>query len=564
MAAHQADDEALARALQADEERLAALAVRRRRSLRARARERRSLFRARVASAKGGSARLQRCCRRARTLTGPRTPSSSIAWFKARAPPAPPDDSLLAAQLHAQLNGGGEAAVPRARTPSSTPAGAPPQLADDFAAALRLHEQLNGAEHAHPRLPLATPAPSEQRQQHGDACGGCGRLVGPFQRGVRVKGRAWHAACLRCSACGEPIAGPPPGGARKALAAALGVGTGATTRFVESDGQFFHPQCAREALTPRCTICQDFVRLCPESNSYEYVRSTGRYFPQTWCRWHGRAPPSCCACGRVEPISTPFAEHTDGRRLCLECLGDVVVDTNDAAPLVDELHVWYEAMGMAIRDKHFPVYLVDGRSLLAARSKEGEGHHYQPPSEAGAADSAAGIAGEESTAPQLEVRGLCVTLSRSVRVVERDPAAAGGGGLLGGLVAQLAVAQRQIALSTTTHEVQAVLALFGLPRLLTGAILAHEFCHAYFKLSGYPRLEALIEEGLCQLMAWLWLQQQGRTPLRDCFSHAIEQETDAIYGNGFRAARAALDRSGGALHELLAHVRLTGMLPTHS
>ena len=110
----------------------------------------------------------------------------------------------------------------------------------------------------------------------------------------------------------------------------------------------------------------------------------------------------------------------------------------------------------------------------------------------------------------------------------------------------------------TDVEVAAVLALFGLPQLLTAAVLVHELTHAFIKLDGgFPKLEPFVEEGLCQLMAWVWLQQQPETRLRNCFAHAIEHERDAVYGGGFRAARDALQREG-SLAALLARVRAMG------
>ena len=51
----------------------------------------------------------------------------------------------------------------------------------------------------------------------------------------------------------------------------------------------------------------------------------------------------------------------------------------------------------------------------------------------------------------------------------------------------------------------------GLPRLLTGSILAHECMHAWLRMSGFSghrQLAPQVEEGLCQLMALLWLEAQ--------------------------------------------------------
>ena len=58
------------------------------------------------------------------------------------------------------------------------------------------------------------------------------------------------------------------------------------------------------------------------------------------------------------------------------------------------------------------------------------------------------------------------------------------------------------------RRVTAILILFGLPRLLTGSILAHECMHAYLKLANKTDLSPTVEEGLCQLMAYLWVEKQ--------------------------------------------------------
>ena len=64
-------------------------------------------------------------------------------------------------------------------------------------------------------------------------------------------------------------------------------------------------------------------------------------------------------------------------------------------------------------------------------------------------------------------------------------------------------------------------------RLLTGSILAHEVMHAWLRLSGYPRLPPMVEEGLCQLMATLWLEQQPPEPEVGCSSFDVQQVTGA-------------------------------------
>ena len=69
-----------------------------------------------------------------------------------------------------------------------------------------------------------------------------------------------------------------------------------------------------------------------------------------------------------------------------------------------------------------------------------------------------------------------------------------------------------VQLPESRSEITAIMVLCGLPWLLTGSIIAHEAMHAWLRLSGYPRLPPPVEEGMCQLMAMLWLEQQPAEP----------------------------------------------------
>jgi hypothetical protein len=132
-----------------------------------------------------------------------------------------------------------------------------------------------------------------------------------------------------------------------------------------------------------------------------------------------------------------------------------------------------------------------------------------------------------------------------------------------------------------------------------GTILAHECTHAYLRLSGYPPdLPADVEEGLCQLLALLWLEQEGarlvelaakrstqslkslssassssssssassssvaapgdpvfERRLAAFFGHQIREDSSPIYGDGFRAALSVFQQQQGNLKVLLDNIR---------
>lgn len=59
------------------------------------------------------------------------------------------------------------------------------------------------------------------------------------------------------------------------------------------------------------------------------------------------------------------------------------------------------------------------------------------------------------------------------------------------------VEQHNVILEKPSTCVSAIIVLFALPRLLTGATLAHEAMHAWLRLSGVLKLPLDVEEGLC-------------------------------------------------------------------
>ncbi|GMH03965.1 hypothetical protein Nepgr_005804 [Nepenthes gracilis] len=50
--------------------------------------------------------------------------------------------------------------------------------------------------------------------------------------------------------------------------------------------------------------------------------------------------------------------------------------------------------------------------------------------------------------------------------------------------------------------------LFGLPRLLVESSLAHMMMHAWRHLNGYPNLSPEVKEGICQVLAHMWLDSE--------------------------------------------------------
>jgi len=117
---------------------------------------------------------------------------------------------------------------------------------------------------------------------------------------------------------------------------------------------------------------------------------------------------------------------------------------------------------------------------------------------------------------------------------------------------------------TTGHapvrSVDKVCVLKAVPGQHMAATMAHELCHVYLWLAGFPNLPPPLEEGLCELVKAEWLEYTcprvgGKQDSVAAFLlHAMEKNTDPVYGGGYRAAKAALKKHG-SLHDLLLHVK---------
>ncbi|CAH1430641.1 unnamed protein product [Lactuca virosa] len=165
--------------------------------------------------------------------------------------------------------------------------------------------------------------------------------------------------------------------------------------------------------------------------------------------------------------------------------------------------------------------------------------------------------------------GLCLSEEQTVTSILKKPRIGG---------------QQLVGMRTKPHkltrrcEVTAILVLYGLPRLLTGAILAHQLMHAWLRLKGYRNLNPEVEEGICQVLSYMWLESEimpnmpsssstskkggksrNENKLGEFFMHQIAHDASPAYGGGFRAANAAVNTYG--LRRTLDHIRLTGSFP---
>ncbi|KAG2244898.1 hypothetical protein Bca52824_093273 [Brassica carinata] len=283
-------------------------------------------------------------------------------------------------------------------------------------------------------------------------CTGCRAEIG-HGRFLSCMGGVWHPECFCCHACDKPII---------------------DYEFSMSGNRPYHKLCYKEQHHPKCDVCHNFIPTNP-AGLIEYRAHP--FWMQKYCPSHERdGTPRCCSCERMEPKDTKYLILDDGRKLCLECLDSAIMDTHECQPLYLEIREFYEGLHMKV-EQQIPMLLVERSALNEAMEGEKHGHHHLP-----------------------ETRGLCLSEEQTVTTVLRRPKIGAGYKLIDMITEPCRLVRR--------CEVTAILILYGLPRLLTGSILAHEMMHAWLRLNGYPNLRPEVEEGICQVLAHMWLESE--------------------------------------------------------
>ncbi|MBA0697050.1 hypothetical protein Goari_003559 [Gossypium aridum] len=316
-------------------------------------------------------------------------------------------------------------------------------------------------------------------------------------------------------------------------------------------GAYFHPNCFR------CHSCGYPIteHEIPTNGAGLIEYRCHPFWSQKYCPSHEHDNTArCCSCERLESWNVRYYSLEDGRSLCLECMESAIMDTGDCQPLYHAIRDYYEGMNMKL-DQQIPMLLVERQALNEAIVGEKNGYHHMP-----------------------ETRGLCLSEEQTVTSILKRPRIGGR---------QLIGMRTQPQKLTRKCEVTAILVLYGLPRLLTGAILAHELMHGWLRLKGYRNLNPEVEEGICQVLSYMWLESEvlpgsssrastsaassssssskkgGKSnvenKLGEFFIHQIAHDASPAYGGGFRAANAAVNRYG--LRQTLDHIRLTGEFP---
>ncbi|CAK9264299.1 unnamed protein product [Sphagnum jensenii] len=396
---------------------------------------------------------------------------------------------------------------------------------DDEQLARALQESLNlesGPRFGNPFLFPHFPVPVVPRSN----CAGCDKPLG-YGRFLSCLGKNWHPECFSCCLCNKPIS---------------------DREFSVQGRDAYHRDCYKELFHPKCEVCHNFI---PTNAAGLIEYRSHPFWNQKYCPRHEQdGTPRCGSCDRIEPADVQYAQLGDGRNLCLECLDTAVLDTKACQPLYREILNFYKTLGMRI-DQEIPMLLVERSALNAAREGEKDGHAHTS-----------------------ETRGLCLSEEQTIATVfGRKP--------------RMPIGPANFftePLKLIRHcEVTAILVLFGLTRLLTGSILAHELMHAWLRLDGgFPNLPNDVEEGICQVMSHIWLSGELKNlasknsgsssaskanpthngiqaRLGEFYLHQIMTDSSPIYGDGFRRGYAAVTQFG--LSRTIEHLRFTGDFP---
>ncbi|KAL0054458.1 hypothetical protein WJX82_009148 [Trebouxia sp. C0006] len=319
--------------------------------------------------------------------------------------------------------------------------------------------------HYHPRC---------YKEKFGARCVICNKV----DTDITLEGRPMHRLCFKCTGCHSVIDG----------------------KYSSDDAKqaHYHPNCYKEKFGARCSACNKlfsgkYTIVGGKSLHYECFLCTDCDLPIGDGKYqaHGdvKQPyhetchrknfdPRCDVCSELVP------QLADGH------LEYCVSSTSEAQPLYDNVLGFFAKMGLALQERP-AMMLVDGDTLDQER---------KPCREA------------DKQAPIFHTLGLCLLRGHGhvKHVVHSQPG-------LSSVYRQpsLNATLRPADLSQVEYEVKGILVMYGLPWLLTGAILAHEVMHAWVAENnincGHAEGDEMsaVGEGIAELLGFMWLEAQA-------------------------------------------------------
>eukprot|EP00941_MAST-03F_sp_MAST-3F-sp1_P006183 g6183.t1 len=302
-------------------------------------------------------------------------------------------------------------------------------------------------------------------------------------------------AAPKCKACRKPIEG----------------------RIVTADGHTYHPNCFTceecgcvlginnlnyrshkgkaycevdylKLYAPRCTICSSPMTSWTEKK----VMRT-----QNVCKTCMKKYVACFSC---HSISKHFHDMKDGRVVCHTCHKTAIHTLNRVNTLLDEVRNSLSNLGL--------LAFTNEKSFLNISASL---HHRSAMSSL--SSTYGGGCAKHGHAP------LGVTLSEIHRTISDKS-------------------------TKETKHIKEIAILKGLPQLHCASTLAHELGHCFLILRGFQKMSKRVEEGLCELFAFLYLRfgPESGSEEADYRIRLMKENKNSCYGAGFRDALASFER----------------------
>lgn len=246
-----------------------------------------------------------------------------------------------------------------------------------------------------------------------------------------------------------------------------------------------------------------YSRLIAPHCAYCGKSLMGQYLIDHWgtqfCPEHQQHYPSCAFCGRLVPNQLASAAREIS---CSVCQSSAVQATTDARPLFSRVVHWVTNQGLFYNSLPLSLELCDQSRLAELLNEHGQTHPR------GATTSS--------------------TYTQDGRV--------------------------------TRAKVDGIAVLQGLPAVLFQGVTAHELGHVWLIVHGIQSLPNWGEEGFCEYLSHRYYCDLN-TPEGRYHAVCIENNTDPVYGEGFRRVRVLADASG--FPRFLEILRTTKRLPSH-
>eukprot|EP00241_Pyramimonas_parkeae_P021828 CAMPEP_0114286348 /NCGR_PEP_ID=MMETSP0059-20121206/5708_1 /TAXON_ID=36894 /ORGANISM="Pyramimonas parkeae, Strain CCMP726" /LENGTH=242 /DNA_ID=CAMNT_0001407379 /DNA_START=757 /DNA_END=1485 /DNA_ORIENTATION=- len=115
----------------------------------------------------------------------------------------------------------------------------------------------------------------------------------------------------------------------------------------------------------------------------------------------------------------------------------------------------------------------------------------------------------------------------------------------------------------TQRFLKGVLLQSGLSSPMAYNVLAHEYGHCYMFMNRFPSLPPKLEEGVCELFTWEWMNTQPESKFISIHRDQMMKNKDPTYGEGFRAAHEVLHQHfNGNMVKLMEFLKKHGKLPS--